>query len=362
MDPRLPPGWKMFSNVENGEVIYLDPAGQLQSERPVVAGFVHDPSAPPPSAPPIHPMTKQVQTKYYPHIPQFSTIPHSDIIDMLYHPSAPPDLTLDDVDLIINNYVGTDIKLDRKSICGDDTDILSCAKKLFMANANVAKDDYSFKLPIQPASYWCDISFRWNPHNRGKETLDKNQSAYVVSKLFPLNDNTVRWLCSTPEIPFPSMSMARENKFMLDYFCADYIRASGYRKTPIQVATETRDYMLSPEYKQHQQLEIDRVAKERKEVETKQRVEELRKYTEQRKLDGERRDAERVAERKLKQSGQQKCADAGPSEPWSICRMGGGLKQTKRKQAKRKQAKRKQTKRKQAKRKQAKRIFRSIIN
>jgi hypothetical protein len=307
--------------------------------------------APPPSAPPIDPMTKQVQTKYYPHIPPFSTIPNLDIIDMLYHPSASPDLTLDDVDLIINNYVGTEIKLDRKSICGDDTDILSCAKKLFMANANGAKDDYSFKLPIQPASYLCDIPFRWNPHNKGKETLDKNQSAYVVSKLFPLNDNTVRWLCSTRENPIPSMSMARENKFMLDYFCADYMRApSGYRKTPIQVATETRDRMLSPEYKQLEQLQLDWFAKEQEQVKKQQMLQEEQIYTEQRMLDMQQQRQEREERKKQSQKDDPDKKEAGLVG--SLSGWQGGLKKTKRKQTKRKQTKRKQTKRKQTKRKQ----------
>jgi hypothetical protein len=284
-----------------------------------------------PSAPPVDPRTEQVKTQYYPHVYPFSSIPPADIIDMLYHPYPSPDLTPDDIDLIINNYVGTAIN-ERGRICGDDVDILSCAKKLFETNASTAQYEYSFKLPIEQADYVCDVPFRWNPDNESKKKLGVNPTAFLSSRLFPLNDNTVRWLCSTHTNPIPTMREALESRFVLDFFDAPAFRMS-HGKTTIQFATENRDRMSTPQFREQQARNAV------------QAQEQQRKRDEEDRIDAERQrilDTQRRAEQARKDAETNAAFEA-------YMRHRGGLKgrrkQTKLKQTKRKEVKRKQTKR-----------------
>jgi hypothetical protein len=320
----LPPGWTRTTNA-SGRIVYTNRSlGREQFEFPEVESQ----QAQAPSAPPVDPRTEQVKTQYYPHVHPFSKIPPADIIDMLYHPLPPPDLTPDDVDLILNNYVGTAIN-GRRIICGDDVDILSCAKKLFKNNASTVQHKYSFKLPIQPASYYCDVPFRWNPDNEDKKQLGVNPTAFLASKLFPLNDNTVRWLCSTHTNPIPTMREALESRFMLDFFDAPTFRMSP-GKTAIQVATANRDLMSTPQYREQQAtLALQKQEQERKRTEENRiNAERQRILDEQRRAEQAKKDAARQAEFED-----------------HMRQYRGGLK-SKRKQTKRKQSKRKQTKRK----------------
>ena len=325
----LPPGWVQMTN-ESGRTVYANQSlGRIQYEFPMVEAQ----QAQAPSAPPVDPRTEQVKTQYYPHVHPFSRIPPADIIDMLYHPLQPPDLTPDDVDLILNNYVGTAIR-NRRTICGDDVDILSCAKKLFTNNASAAQHKYSFQLPIQQASYQCDVPFRWNPDNEAKKPLDVDPTAFLTSRLFPLNDNAVRWLCSTHTNPIPTMREALESIFMLDFFDAPTFRTSP-GKTAIQVATANRDLMSTPQYREQQaNLALQKQEQERK------RAEENRINAERQRI----LDTQRRAEQAKKDAERKAAFEEGMGQ-WK-----GGLK-GRRKQSKRKQTKRKQTKRKQTKRK-----------
>ena len=256
---------------------------------------------------------------------------------MLYHPSAPPDLTTDDIDLIINNYVGTAID-GRGRICKDVVDILSCAKELFKNNASTAKYKYSFKLPIQTVAHQCDVPFRWNPDNENKISLDVKPTAFLAGKLFPLNDNTVRWLCSTHTNPIPTMSEALKSKFVLDYFDAPSFGMSR-GKTVIEFATENRDSMLKPQFLA-QQADLAEKAQKRQIIQAEQN----RIYAEQqRSLETQRR-----AEQARKE------AETKDAFAAHMLNYKGGLK-GRRKQTKLKQTKRKEVKRKEVKRKQTKR-------
>jgi hypothetical protein len=359
MDSPLPPGWQQFSN-PNGQVIYANVStGQVRYTLPVAAAALALPpgwtqmtndigrtvyinqsrnlmkydfpqaeaeQAQAPSAPPVDPRTEEVKTQYYPHVYPFSRIAPADIIDMLYHPQSSPDLTPDEIDLIINNYVGTAIN-GRRTICGEDADILSCAKKLFSNNATTAQRKYSFKLPIVRAYYECDVplGFRWNPDNGSKQP----HTAFLSIRLFPLNDNTVRWLCSTHTTPIPTMREALENKFMLDFFDGPTFMSSG--KTAIQSAIDIRDYMSTLQFTKQQAIDAEQ---ERKRAE------------EDRKSD--------VQQRILSWQKQQKQAkeDAAAREAVFEGMRGhrGGLKGRRRQQSKANASKRKQTKRKQSRR------------
>ena len=239
----LPPGWTQMTN-DSGRTIYIN-----QSLNLMQSDFPQAEQAQAPSAPPVDPRTEEVKTQYYPHVYPFSRMTPAEIIKMLYHPSPPPNLTPDDIDLIINNYVGTAIN-GRTDICGKDVDILSCAKKLFSNHASTAQRKYSFKIPVKSEYYVCDVplGFRWNPDNGSKQP----PTAFLSSRLFPLNDNTVRWLCSTHENQIPTMREAIENRFMLDYFDAETFLSSG--KTAIQSAIETRNYMSTPQFRQQQDI------------------------------------------------------------------------------------------------------------
>ena len=365
MDPQLPPGWQIFRN-PNGQVIYANVStSQFQDTPPVAAAALALPpgwtqmtndsgrtvyinqslgrmqfefpqaeavQAQAPSAPPVDPRTEQVKTQYYPHVHPFSRIPPADIIDMLYHPLPPPDLTPDDIDLIINNYVGTAINR-RRDICGEDADILSCAKKLFKNNASAAQYKYSFKLPIEQAYHVCDVPFRWNPDNESKKTLVINQTAYLAGKLFPLNDNTVRWLCSTHTNPIPTMREALESRFVLDFFDAPAFRMS-HGKTAIQFATENRDRMSTPQFREQQARDAV------------QAQEQQRKRAEEDRINAER---QRILDRQHREAQARKDAETKAAFENHMRQWQGGLKgrrkQTKRKQTKRKEVKRKQTKR-----------------
>jgi hypothetical protein len=360
MDPQLPPGWQIFRN-PNGQVIYANVStGQFQDTPPVAAAALALPpgwtqmtndsgrtvyinqslsrmqfefpqaeavQAQAPSAPPVDPRTERVKTQYYPHVHPFSKIPPADIIEMLYHPYPSPDLTPDDIDLIINNYVGTAIN-SRGMICRDDVDILSCAKKLFLNNAYNAKYKYSFQLPIQSANHQCDVSFRWNPDNESKKPLGDNPTACLSCRLFPLNDNTVRWLCSTHTNPIPTMNEALESKFVLDFFDAQAFRMSP-AKTPLEIAAENRERMSTPQYRE-QQAELAVKAQEQQRIQDeaeRQRILDLKRREEQARIDAAKKAAFEDHMRKIH----------------------GGLK---RKQSRRKrmQSKRKQVKRKQSRR------------
>jgi hypothetical protein len=272
----------------------------------------------------------------------------SDIIEMLYNPSASPDLTDDDVDLILNNYVGTNIDIpSREKICADDTDILSCAKKLFEANASVAILKYSFEFPVQPHSHSCNVSFRFNPDNRLEETLQNNPSACVASRLFPLNNNTVRWLCSTTKNPIPPMSIAHENAFMLDFFRADDKNTFlGHGRSPIFLATVRESAARNSKPYKPTKNDLARRAWEQSDEKREQEAQAQYEYNRRREADW----------KALLQRGNKQPSEKKEEEPaWGEIRM-GGLKQSKRKQSKRKQSKHKQSKRKQSKHKQSKRI------
>ena len=284
MDPQLPPGWQILRS-PNGQVIYGNMStGAFQDTPPVAA------------APPVDPRTELVQTRYYPHVHPFSRMKPADIIDMLYHPQPSPNLTPDDIDLIINNYVGTAIN-GRIAICGNDTGIISCAKKLFKNNASTAQFKYSFKLPVV-RNHSCDVAFRWNPDNESEQTLDNNPTAFLSGRLFPLNDNTVRWLCSTLMNPIPTMNEALESKFVLEFFDAT-LMSSG--KTAIQSAIENRDSMSTPEYIEKQARDAAQAAAQAAEQKKKQAEEDRINAERQRILDRQwredqaRKDAERRA-------------------------------------------------------------------
>jgi hypothetical protein len=157
---------------------------------------------------------------------------------MLYHPAEPPqNLTPDDIDLIINNYVGTNIP-GRNMHC-KDTDILSCAKTLFKINAIIAQDKYSFENPIQKASFYdCNVPFR---ENRDKP---KDKQPTIASHRFPLNANTVRWLLYTPE-QYPTLQEARVNMFVLEFYRASdrgsirrnpTTNRNSYERSPMEIA------------------------------------------------------------------------------------------------------------------------------
>ena len=325
----LPPGWVQMTN-ESGRTVYANQSlGRIQYEFPMVEA--HQAQAP--SAPPVDPRTEQVKTQYYPHVHPFSRIPPADIIDMLYHPLQPPDLTPDDVDLILNNYVGTAIR-NRRTICGDDVDILSCAKKLFTNNASAAQHNYSFKFPIQPASYQCDVPFRWNPDNEDKKPLGVNPTAFLVSRLFPLNDNAVRWLCSTHTNPIPTMREALESRFVVDFFDAkDPSRKFG--QTVIQVATERRKFNSDP-----QNIENARKAA----LEEKERI---KRQDEQTRI---RDEQQRILRWQQQQEQAKKDADRKAEFEDHMRQYRGGLKGRRKQQTKANASKRKQTKRKQTKR------------
>jgi len=366
MDPPLPHGWQKFSN-PNGQVIYANVStGQFQDTPPVAAAALALPpgwtqmtndsgrtvyinqslhrmqyefpqaeaeQAQAPSAPPVDPRTEQVKTQYYPHVHPFSRIAPADIIDMLYHPQPSPDLTPDEIDLIINNYVGTAIN-GRRTICGKDVDILSCAKKLFLNNASESQWNYSFELPIEQKVYVCDVPFRWNQTNSSKKKLDDNPTAFLAGRLFPLNDNTVRWLCSTHTNPIPTMREALESRFMLDFFDAPTFRMSP-GKTAIQVATANRDLMSTPQYREQQAtLALQKQEQERK------RAEENRIRDEQ----------QRILDRQRREAQARKDAETKAAFEDHMRQYRGGLKGRRRQQSKANASKRKQTKRKQTKR------------
>jgi len=326
----LPPGWTRTTNA-SGRIVYANRSlGREQFEFPEVEAQ----QAQAPSAPPVDPRTEQVKTQYYPHVHPFSRIPPADIIDMLYHPLPPPDLTPDDVDLILNNYVGTAIR-DRRTICGDDVDILSCAKKLFTNNASAAQHNYSFKFPIQPASHQCDVPFRWNPANESKKKLDDNPTAFLAGRLFPLNDNTVRWLCSTHTNPIPSMREALESRFVVDFFdTKDPSRKFG--QTVIQVATERRKFNSDP-----QNIENARKAA----LEEKERI---KRQDEQARI---RDEQQRILRWQQQQEQAKKDAEKKAEFEDHMRQYRGGLKCRRKQQTKSNASKRKQTKRKQTKRK-----------
>ena len=290
----LPPGWTQMTN-ESGRTVYINQSlPRMQYEFPQAEAE----QAQAPSAPPVDPRTEQVKTQYYPHVLQFSRIAPADIIDMLYHPQPSPNLTSDDVDLILNNYVGTAINR-RRDICGEDANILSCAKKLFLNNASAAQFKYSFKLPVV-RNHRCDVAFRWNPDNESEQTLDNNPTAFLSGRLFPLNDNTVRWLCSTHTNPIPTMREALESRFVLDFYdVADPFRKPG--QTVIQIATENRDRMSTPQFREKQARDAAQAAAQAAEQKKKQAEEDRINAERQRILDMQQRanqaqnDAERRA-------------------------------------------------------------------
>ena len=221
----------------------------------------------------------------------------------------------------------------RGMICKDDVDILSCAKKLFLNNAGNAKDKYSFQLPIQSAAHQCDVPFRWNPDNESKKPLGDNPTACLSCILFPLNDNTVRWLCSTPANPIPSMREALESSFMLDFFdTKDPFRKYG--QSIIQLATERRNFNSAPQ-------NIENARKEAMKAKEQQK-----KWDEEAKMKAERQRS-LVTQQQAEEAKRQADITAA-----FIDRMKSGGLKGRRKQSRRKrmQSKRKQVKRKQSRR------------
>jgi len=228
----LPPGWTQMTN-DSGRTIYINESlDRTQFEFPQAEAV----QAQAPSAPPVDPRTEQVKTQYYPHVQPFSepNMSREDIINMLYHPAVPPqNLTPDDIDLIINNYVGTNIT-GRNMHC-KDTDILSCAKTLFKVNARIAQDKYSFKNPIHTGSDKCIVPFREN----GDKPKDKQPT--IASNWFPHNANTMRWLLDSTPNQYPTLREAQDNMFVLDFY-----RASDRGSIRWNRATNGTSYERSP--------------------------------------------------------------------------------------------------------------------
>ena len=317
----LPPGWTQMTN-DSGRTVYINQSlNRVQFEFPQAEAEL----AQAPSAPPVHPETNNVKRNYFPHSSRFSRIDPEDIITMLYHPDVPPELTADDIDLIINNYVGTEYDQGmRTRICGNDSDILSCAQKLFKTNASTAKDKYSYKLKVQNASHICDVPFRWNPDNESKQ---RGTTAILSSRLFPLNLNTVRWLCSTETTPYPTLDDARQNEFMLNFFDADKFNMQRSRgKTAIQVAIDERERISSPAY----QRMMAESAEHRRRYEAEV-AEQNRKANEEYK---------RQNEMKLRLEEENRKARQASFDEYMSSR--GGLKGKRKQRSKRKQSKRKQ--------------------
>jgi hypothetical protein len=267
---------------------------------------------------------------------------------MFYHPNrVPSSLSLDDKDLIINNYVGTSLNF-RNSYCKGDTDILSCAKKLFKANASEAQDEYSCESPIQkPQYYVCDIPFREN----GSNPKDDPLTALIADKLFPENNNTARWLCYNRGKEIPTLEEAiRSRDVLLNYYRATDLDelpiihnpdGSRTKKSPLEIASKRKADVESPQGKERQKY-IDEV-KQQRESEQKAAAAANQEYVKQEtiKIEAERQKQWDALTSLRLGDGQ----DRHPKQ--------GGLKR--KQQSKRKQSKRKQSKRKQSKRKQSKR-------
>lgn len=319
----LPPGWTQMTN-DSGRTVYINQSlNRVQFEFPQAEAEL----AQAPSAPPVDPRTNDVKRNYFPHSYKFSHIDPEDIITMLYHPDVPPELTADDIDLIINNYVGTEYDQGmRNQICGNDSNILSCAQKLFKTNAFTAIYEYSYKLEVQNNPSICDVPFRWNPHTERK-TRDP-PTAILSSRLFPLNLNTVRWLCSTDSTPYPTLDDARQNEFMLNFFDAKQFsqqRSSG--KTAIQVAIDERERISSPDY----QRMMAKRAEDRRREEAK--------VAEQHRIANEQY---RIAEKNRREEARRLDEQRKASFHEHMSRYHGGLKSKRKQRSKRKQSKRKQ--------------------
>jgi hypothetical protein len=298
-----------------------------------------------PSAPPVDPRTEQVKTRYYPHVGAFSepNMSREDIINTLYHPAVPPqNLTPDDIDLIINNYVGTNIT-GRNMHC-KDTDILSCAKTLFKANARIAQDKYSFENPIQMGSYsTCIVQFRENIDN------PKNTLPTIASHRFPLNANTVRWLLYTPE-QYPTLREAQDNMFVLDFYRASdrgSIRwnsasnVNSYERSPREIAITNRDRMSTPQFREQQARDAVQAQEQQRKLAEEDRI--------------------RAEQQRILDLAAQQQTQANISAQLAMGRYGndarsGGLKR-KQSRRKRKQSRRKQSRRNrmQSRRKQSRR-------
>jgi hypothetical protein len=339
----LPPGWTQMTN-ESGRTIYINQSlGRMQYEFPQAEAE----QAQAPSAPPVDPRTEQVKTRYYPHVGAFSEqeMSREDIINMLYHPAEPPqNLTPDDIDLIINNYVGTDIP-DRKMHCKEDPDILSCAKTLFNINARIAQEKYSFENPIQKASYYdCNVPFR---ENRDKP---KDKQPTIASNWFPQNLNTVRWLLySTPE-QYPTLIDAETNMFFLDFYRGSdrgslrrnpMTERNSYERSPMEIAIMNRDRMSTPQFREQQARDAVQAQEQQRKLAEEDRI--------------------RAEQQRILDLAAQQQTQANISAQLAMGRYGndarsGGLKR-KQSRRKRKQSRRKQSRRNrmQSRRKQSRR-------
>jgi len=343
---QLPPGWvattnefgrPIFRNQVNGEIRFAFPEAAS-----IAAAQAQAPSAPPPLDPVL---IDRVKTNYYPNISEFSRIPALEIIEMLYSPEMPPHLTQDDVELIINNYVGTAFHRIRKGNSENisvpyETDILECAKIYFKDNAITAKQHYSYKSRTVSQTYNlqfnmdnCNIPFKWHPHNERERPLMYRPFHLVAGKLFPQNTNTVRWLISSFANPIPSLAEAQQNMFVLDYYDAktDY----NYSQQSI-IMTDVRkrmEYMTSEAYRVQQALE----AKQKEEHERKERIASIERA---------RQEGILASQRENQRKKDQEERDKQTRE--NMSRYFGGFKRN-RKQSNRKQSNRKQSNRKQNK-------------
>jgi hypothetical protein len=334
---QLPPGWvattnefgrPIFRNQVNGEIRFAFPEAAS-----IAAAQAQAPSAPPPLDPVL---IDRVKTNYYPNISEFSRIPALEIIEMLYSPEMPPHLTQDDVELIINNYVGTNISRVRK---GDsftvsvpyETDILECAKIYFKNNAFTAKNHYSYQSPTVRQLPNCTVPFKWHPHNERERPLMYNPVRTMSSRLFPQNTNTVRWLMSTQINPIPSLAEGQQYMFVLDYYDAktDYDLRTDVIK--IDEVRKRMEYMTSEAYRVQQALE----AKQKEEHERKERIASIERA---------RQEGILASQRENQRKKDQEQRDKETRE--NMSRFFGGFKSN-RKQSNRKQSNRKQSNRKQ---------------
>ena len=266
---RLPPGWvkttnefgrPIFQNQVTGEILFAFPeAASIDAE------LASAPSAPPPLDPVL---IERVKTNYYPNISEFSRIPALEIIEMLYSPEMPPSLSQDDVELIINNYVGTAFYRMRK---GDshtisvpyETDILECAKYYFKTNAWNAKKDYSYESPTHSELYHCNIPFKWSRNNERHQTLIDKHSFILASILLPQDTNTVRWLLSSNTTPIPSIAQAQQNMFVLQYYHARTDFDATTQSIKIGEVRKRMEYMTSDAYRVQQALEVKQKKRKR---------------------------------------------------------------------------------------------------
>ena len=204
---------------------------------------------------------------------------------MLYSPEMPPSLTQDDIELIINNYVGTAFYRMRKGgsytiSVPYETDILECAKYYFKTNAWNAKNDYSYESPTHSELYHCNIPFKWSRANERHRTLIDKPSFLLAGILLPQDTNTVRWLLSSNTTPIPSIAQAQQNMFVLQYYHSRYDFDATTGSIKIGEVRKRMEYMTSDAYRVQQALE----AKQKEEKETRDRIASVQRAKEEGRL------------------------------------------------------------------------------